>query len=103
MTDEEIKQRAIRRTGRVIQAMNALHDVIVEFPEAVTQPIIDSCIQTVFHKVMDMTSDTPEEIFAIEAVNLNLPENMQAREPAKPRMPKPRAPIDTAGGLPIAD
>ncbi len=104
MSPEEIRQRAIRRTGRVIQGMNALHDVIAEFPQYLGDELIATIGVTIRGKlasIMDL-----DGMDLLSTVDLRLPDNMTARDPAKPRLPRAKAPLDLdnyEGGIPIAD
>jgi hypothetical protein len=91
--------------------MNALHDVLVEHPEAVEWPDYLAILYNIQSKLSDMAVnpahsrvDEIADVHLHRAIKwLNLPENVRPRDPAKPRLPKLKPPIDTTGGLPIAD
>jgi len=104
----DVRDRAIRRTGRVIQAMNALHDVLA-MPEAGTEVDKLVLLQELDSKLQDMAETIG---YDLAAHRLEKPTplhdgrapNTKARPPAKARLPKKKIRQFADGsGLPFQD
>lgn len=85
----------------MVQGLNALHDVLNEFPEAIDQDLFDDVLSGIQNKLSQMGT-TP----GYEPIELKLDlESDKTREPGKPRMPRSRSSkfAGTEDGLPFEE
>lgn len=102
MTDDEIKERCSRRVGRVIQGLNAYHDVVEAYPHIIGKDDAADQLGQVLEKMSQIAAAAGIDWDRIISAQRASP---ISREAKAPRMPRKRESmhLSQGDGLPFVE